>query len=114
MTARRKEGRKAIMATGKKAKDIFTRTANVPKVGAKAKPRSIGRPKTKEPYHKVTVSLYERHIIFLDKVALAIREKTGQHIARADLIRALVDKAGPDLNPKAKDFDKAARELLGV
>ena len=111
MTARWQKGRKANMATGKKAKDIFTWTANTPKVGLGVKPRVIGRPKANEPYYKVTVSLYQRHILLLEKIALAIREKTGTHVARADLIRALIDKAAPD--PKAKTFEKAVRELLG-
>ncbi len=110
MTSRRKKGRKANMATGKKAKDIFTRTAKVPKAGLGVKPRVSGRPKS-EPHKKVTVPLYERHILLLDRIALAIREKTGEHVARADLIRALIDKAAPD--PKAKTFEKAVRELLG-
>ena len=100
------------MATGKKAKDIFTRTTDVPKVGLEVKPRITGRPKAKEPYRKVTVPLYDRHVFLLDKVALAIREKTGTHVCRADLIRALIDKAAPALDPAGKNFDKATHELL--
>ena len=102
------------MATGKKAKDIFTRTANVPKVGLKTKPRVTGRPKNAEPYTKVTVCLYDRQTLWLDKVALAIREKTGQHVARAELVRALVDHAAAWIEPDRKDknFDKAVRSLF--
>ena len=48
----------------------------------------------------------------MDKAALAIREKTVTHVCRADLIRALIDKAVPSLDPAGKDFAKAARELL--
>jgi len=101
------------MATGKKAKDIFAGTA-IPKVGKTAQPRIIGRPKTLEAYQKVTVCLYNRQTLWLDKVALLIREKTGQHVARAELVRAIVDHAAAWIRPDgpAVDFDKAVRSLL--
>ena len=104
----------ARKATGKKAKDIFAPTANVPKVGLKPKPRVTGRPKNAEPYTKVTVCLYDRQTLWLDKVALMIREKTGQHVARAELVRAIVDHAAAWIRPDgpAVDFDKAVRSLL--
>ena len=103
------------MATGKKAKDIFTRTAKSKKradIGLEVAPRTKGRPQSAEPYQKVTVCLYDRQVLVLDKIALAIREKTGKSVRRAELIRAVVDQVAGKLKPEAKDFDKAVRSLL--
>lgn len=101
------------MATGKKAKDIFTKTAGKKKAGGKAAPPVLGLPR-KEPYTKVTVCLFDRQTIWLDKVSLAIREKTGQHVARAELVRGILDyvqkRIVPD--PSSPDFEKAARSFL--
>lgn len=99
------------MATGKKAKDIFTQTAKPEDIGVKPKPQGHGR-QAAESYQKVTVCLFDRHVLFLDKVALAIREKTGQHVRRAELVRAIVDQAAAGIDPERKDFDKAVRSLL--
>jgi hypothetical protein len=100
------------MATGKKAKDIFTKTTGQkPKIGLDVAPRIKGRPKT-EPYQKVTVCLFDRQTLWLDKVALLIREKTGEYVARAELVRAIVDHAGTWIDPSKRDFDKAIRDLL--
>ena len=102
------------MATGKKAKDIFTRTTKPADIGLEVAPRIKGRPKAPEAYQKVTVCLFDRHVLFLDKVALAIREKTGKHIKRAELVRAIVDHAAAWVRPDKPDadFDKAVRSLL--
>lgn len=98
------------MATGKKAKDIFART-KPEDIGLKSKPRGHGR-QAAESYQKVTVCLFDRHVLFLDKVALAIREKTGKRVNRAELVRAIVDSAAAGIDPERKDFDKAVRALL--
>ena len=102
------------MATGKKAKDIFTKTTKPADIGLEVAPRVKGRPKNGEAYSKVTVCLYDRQTLWLDKVALMIREKTGQHVARAELVRAIVDHAAAWIRPDgpAVDFDKAVRSLL--
>ena len=103
------------MATGKKALDIFTPTVGKrPVIGAEVAERIEGRPRAAEPYQKVTVTLYDRQIIALDKVALAIRERTGQAVSRAEMIRAVLDKAAGSLNPEAPDFDKNVRELFPI
>lgn len=65
-----------------------------------------------EPYQKVTVCLFDKHVLFLDKVALAIREKTGKRIKRAELVRALVDQAAGMIQPAREDFEKAIRNLF--
>ena len=102
------------MATGKKAKDIFTKTADTKPTTRKAPSPGLGRPKTAEPYTKVTVCLFDRQTLWMDKVSLAIREKTGQHIARAELVRGILDyvqkRIVPD--PSSPDFEKAARSFL--
>ena len=103
------------MATGKKAKDIFTPTVGKrPDIGVEVAERIEGRPRATEPYQKVTVTLYERQILNLDKVALVIRERTGQAVSRAELIRAVLDKAAGSLKPEAPDFDKNVRELFPI
>lgn len=100
------------MATGKKVKDIFQSTARNPGAGLAAAPQYKGRPQAAEPYKKVTVCLFNSNILFLDKIALAIQERTGQHIPRAELIRAMVDHAAAWIDPKREDFDKTVRSLL--
>jgi len=103
------------MATGKKALDIFQPTTGKrADIGTEVAPRTEGRPRSAEPYTKVTVTLYDRQIIFLDKVALAVRERTGQYTNRAELIRAIVDQAAAALNPEGPDFDKTIRALFPV
>ena len=99
------------MATGKTSKDIFTRTKKA-SIGLEVTPRIMGRPKAPEAYQKVTVCLFNRQTIWLDKVCLAIREKTGQHVHRAELIRALVEQSLMTLNPAGKNFDNAVKSLL--
>jgi hypothetical protein len=74
--------------TGKGAKDIFARTDTPAK---KEAARGPGRPATSEDWSKVTVVLYDRQILFLDRLALDIRAKSGASISRAEIIRALVD-----------------------
>ena len=74
--------------------------------------RREGRPRAAESYQKVTVTLYDRQILSLDKAVLVIRERTGQSVNRAELIRAILDKAAGSLNPETKDFDKNIRGLL--
>jgi hypothetical protein len=43
---------------------------------------------------------------------MAIREWTGQYVNRAELIRAIVDKAAGSLHADAPDFEKTVRELF--
>jgi len=99
------------MATGKKATDIFQKTTR-PDIGLDVAPRVKGRPRTAEPYQKVTICLYDRQVIHLDRVALAIRERTGKCVRRAELVRALVERAAGDLDPDKPGFDAAVRDLL--
>src|SRR5512134_3708588 len=77
-------GRKA---TPIKSADIFARTKR-----ASTGTRRPGRPPVHdEAWTKVTVVLFNRQIVFLDRLAANIRAQSGAAISRAQLIRALVD-----------------------
>lgn len=98
------------MATGKKAKDIFEMTG-IAKVGLEAPKRHQGKKPMAEPYQKVTVCLFDRHVLYLDKVILANQELTGKHVKRAEVIRALLNQAEGWLQPGQPSFAKAIRSL---
>ena len=67
--------------------DLFARTKRAP-----AGTRKPGRPPVhEEAWTKVTVVLFNRQIVFLDRLAANIRAQSGAAISRAQLIRALVD-----------------------
>ena len=67
--------------------DRFARTKRAP-----AGTRKPGRPPVhEEAWTKVTVVLFNRQIVFLDRLAANIRAQSGAAISRAQLIRALVD-----------------------
>lgn len=99
------------MATGKKAKDIFQSTAPKPGAAAEAKQPIKGRP-AGPAYEKITVCLYPKHVLFLDKVVLATREKAGKRVKRAELIRAMVDHMSVWVDPTRADFEKIIKDLL--
>ena len=78
---------------------------------AKAPPPTLGRPATHEEWTKVTVVLFNRQIVFLDRLANDIRAKTGAAIRRAEILRALVDaleSEGIDLNEAKSEADLKA------
>jgi len=76
---------------GKAAHDIFAATTTAPVSPEDLRP-SPGRPPLHdEAWSKVTVVLLNRHIVFLDRLATDIRERTGTAIKRAEIIRALID-----------------------
>jgi hypothetical protein len=78
----------------------------------KSKP---GRPRVyDEVWTKVTVVLFDRQIVFLDRVAASIRAKSGAAISRAQLLRAFVDAAGEadlDLTVATSEADLKATIL---
>jgi len=103
------------MAIGKKTLDIFApTTGKKPDISLDVEDRKEGRPPAAAPYTKVTVTLFNRQVLFLDKGALAIKERTGENVFRAEMIRALVDAAKDSLNPEGPDFDKVIRELFPI
>ena len=79
---------------------------------AKRKP---GRPPVHdEAWTKVTVVLFNRQIVFLDRLAANIRAQSGAAISRAQLIRALLDAvadADVDLTTSTSENDLKATIL---
>jgi len=74
---------------GKSGGDIF-----VPRVESSDtdRPKKRGRrPSHTEQWTKVTVVLFDRQIVFLDRLGADIRAASGVAISRAHVIRALID-----------------------
>jgi len=100
--------------TGSKARSIF----ESPKKTTKSAASSQRAPATREPgrpnrlgvegrdWRKVNVVLTTEEILWLDRLALDIRQKTGSAVSRAELIRAVVDavmESGLDLTVEASE-----------
>jgi hypothetical protein len=98
--------------TSKTSPDIFTpaRPGGRPVQG-----RRPGRPPVHaEAWTKVTVVLFNRQIVFLDRLAASIRARSGAAISRAQLIRALLDavtEAHIDLTSSTSEADLKATIL---
>ena len=94
----------------KSTPDIFAPTRR-PTAG----PRKPGRPPVhEEAWTKVTVVLFNRQIVFLDRLAANIRAQSGAAISRAQLIRALLDAvadADVDLTTATSEADLKATIL---
>lgn len=58
-----------------------------------ARPRARrGRPRThREAWTKVSVVMFERQVLELDRLTTSIRATTGANLTRAEVIRALLD-----------------------
>jgi hypothetical protein len=75
---------------GTRGDDIFA--APAVEAVAQERPRKRGRrPSHTEQWTKVTVVLFDRQIVFLDRLGTDIRAASGVAISRAHVIRALVD-----------------------
>ena len=94
----------------KPARDIFAATQR-----SGAARRKPGRPPVHdEAWTKVTVVLFNRQIVFLDRLAANIRAHSGAAISRAQLIRALLDAvadADVDLTTAMSETDLKATIL---
>ena len=91
----------------------------------KAKKAAAGRPRTstrpagrgRPPVHqdswsKVSVVLFDRQIIHLDRVATAMHGRSGKVLNRAEIIRALIDgviDSGMDIVGAGSEADLRAR-----
>lgn len=54
-----------------------------------------GRPRTlREAWTKVSVVMFERQVLELDRLTKTIRHKTGATLTRAEVIRSLLDALG--------------------
>jgi hypothetical protein len=94
----------------KPSKDIFAPTRRT-----RLSARKPGRPPVHdEAWTKVTVVLFNRQIVFLDRLAANIRAHSGAAISRAQLIRALLDAvadADVDLTTAMSETDLKATIL---
>src|SRR2546425_9603416 len=72
-----------------------------------------GRPPVhSETWSKVSVVLFDRQIVHLDRVATDIRGKSGRVLNRAEIIRALIDgliDSGMDITGTGSETDLRAR-----
>ena len=69
-----------------------------------------------EPWAKITVVLLDRHVAYLDRLAIDIRLKHGKAISRAEIIRGLIEAAfqsGIDLS-QADSLDSLVDLLVGT
>lgn len=77
-----------------------------------------GRPPVhQETWSKVSVVLFDRQILHLDRLATDIRGRSGKVLNRAEIIRALIDgliDSGMDITGSGSEADlraKVARRL---
>ena len=72
-----------------------------------------GRPPVhSETWSKVSVVLFDRQIVHLDRLATDIRGRSGKVLNRAEIIRALIDgliDSGMDVTSTASEADLRAR-----
>src|SRR5947199_9178803 len=88
------------------------RSAKPPKPQSRAK-LGRGRPPVHhETWSKVSVVLFDRQIVHLDRLATDIRGKNGKVFNRAEIIRALIDgliDSGLDITATDSEADLRAR-----
>src|SRR5579864_1145723 len=77
---------------------------------AKTKPQPKtprGRPRVhQEPWAKVSVVLFERQIVQLDRLTIDVRRKSGKTMTRAEMIRGLIDgiiRSGMDVTAHSSE-----------
>jgi hypothetical protein len=74
---------------GKSGEEIFSTSGDS---ASSVTPKKRGRrPSHTEHWTKVTVVLFDRQIVFLDRLGADIRAASGVAISRAHVIRALID-----------------------
>lgn len=95
-------------APRRRARTVSTRSTN--RVTTKPGP---GRPPVhNETWSKVSVVLFDRQILHLDRLATDTRGKSGKVLNRAEIIRALIDgllDSGMDITGTASEADLRAR-----
>jgi hypothetical protein len=87
------------------------------KLASTVQPRRVkagrGRPPVhSETWSKVSVVLFDRQILHLDRLATDIRSTNGKVLNRAGIIRALIDgliDSGMDITGTASEADLRAR-----
>ena len=99
---------------GKSADDLFAATADTT-VTPVDNPTSArrGRPPRVGKTTKVTVTLRDSQIVYLDQVANDIRASTTAAIKRAELIRAMIDVVEEvKIDFTAATSEEAVRDIL--
>ena len=81
--------RPATRRIGKTGDEIFASRGD--RADAAAPKKRGRRPSHTEHWTKVTVVLFDRQIVFLDRLGADIRASSGVAISRAHVIRALID-----------------------
>lgn len=85
--------------------------------GRTTKPTRGRPPVHQETWSKVSVVLFDRQILHLDRLSTDIRSKSGKVLNRAEIIRALIDgfiDSGMDITESSSESDlraKVARRL---
>ena len=77
-----------------------------------AKPGPGRPPVHSESWSKVSVVLFDRQILHLDRLTREIRSKNGKVLNRAEIIRGLIDgliDSGMDITPANSEGDLRAR-----
>jgi hypothetical protein len=92
----------------KRVKQVRVRATTKPK----SKPGPGRPPVHSETWSKVSVVLFDRQILQLDRLASTIRDTTGRLLNRAEIIRALIDgliDSGMDVTGAVSEADLRAR-----
>ena len=79
----------------------------------RARKAGPGRPPVhNEAWSKVSVVLFDRQIVHLDRLATGVRGRNGKVLNRAEIIRALIDgllDSGMDISGTASEADLRSR-----
>jgi hypothetical protein len=81
-------------------------------VRTKSRPTRGRPPVHQESWSKVSVVLFDRQIVHLDRLAIDIRGKSGRVLNRAEIIRALIDgliDSGMDVTGTGSEADLRSR-----
>src|SRR4051812_45177185 len=76
-----------------------------------AGPKKRGRRPSHAEWTKVTVVLFDRQVVYLDRLGADMRAASGGAVSRAHIIRALIDALGDsdlDLTPVRSEADLRA------
>jgi hypothetical protein len=79
---------------------------------ARSRPGPGRPPVHNETWSKVSVVLFDRQILHLDRLASSVRTASGKVLNRAEIIRALIDgliDSGMDITNSASEADLRAR-----
>jgi hypothetical protein len=72
-----------------------------------------GRPSTHtEPWAKIAIVLLDRHVNYLDRLAIDIRLRHGRAISRAEVMRGLIELGLS--NPDRESLEKFLAQFAGT